>query len=497
MPKSRFLGPSVVLALALVAGHPAARERDPDEGSRAQERMERDMAREAHRAEERGARLEEERSRIGERAMREPEKTAEDLARLEADTIEEERKTGEELAKITGDFEEESAKEAEDAAEEEAEEAEEAEEEAAELAERGGDGGSSWGSSHLIRDLGESEGAEHDERGFPVRRGELVGIDLPPATIDAARARGFAVIERRRLESLEREVIRISAPEGMTATEALGAIHAIDPAAVVDYVHYYGLNLTAGERGKRLRGSVPPPAPRDTAPLAVGVIDTAIASHPGLAQARILPWQDGAQPGAPTAHGTAVASLIAGEGRATIYSANIFRGSPDRPFTSADVIAEALEWTLSQNVQTINMSLAGPRNAILDRLIRDALARGRSVVAAAGNGGPTAPPAYPAAVPGVIAVTAVDRDNRVYRYANRGRYITVAAQGVDVVAARAPGGYARFSGTSFATPHVAGWLARCRAGGQPATTCNERLRRAARDLGEAGHDETYGFGVID
>lgn len=491
MPQSRFLGPSIVIALALAAGHPLARERDPDSGSRAQERMERDMAREAQRSEERTARLSEERARTEARAVREPDKVTEELARLEADTAEEERKAGEEAAKIAEDFKEESAKEAEEAAEE----AEEAEEEAAELAERGDDGGSSTGSSRMIRDLGESEGAEHDEHGFPVRRGELVGIDLPAATIDAARARGFRVIERHRLESLEREVIRISAPEGMSALEARDAIRAIDPAAVVDYVHYYGLSLTAGEHGKRIRG--PAPAPRDTAQLAVAVIDTAIASHPGLANARVLPWQDGVQPGAPTAHGTAVASLIAGEGRATIYSANIFRGSASRPFTSADVIAEALEWTLAQNVLTINMSLAGPRNAILDRLIRDALARGRSVVAAAGNGGPTAPPAYPAAVPGVVAVTAVDKDNRVYRYANRGRYITVAAQGVDVIAAHAPGGFARFSGTSFATPHVAGWLARCRAGGQPATTCNERLRRAARDLGEAGHDETYGFGVID
>lgn len=495
MPQSRFLGPSIVIALVLGAGHPLARERDPDEGSRAQERMERDRAREAERSEERTARLSEERARIEARAVREPEKVTEELARLEADTAEEERKAGEEADKIAEDFEEESANEAEEEIEEQAEEAEEAEEEAAELAERGDDGGYSAGSSRMIRDLGESEGAEHDEHGFAVRRGELVGIDLPAATIDAARAQGFRVIERHRLESLEREVIRISAPEGMTALEARNAIRAIDPVAVVDYVHYYGLNLTAGEHGKRIRG--PAPERRDTGPLAVAVIDTAIASHPGLANARVLPWQDGVQPGAPTAHGTAVASLIAGEGRATIYSANIFRGSASRPFTSADVIAEALEWALAQNVQTINMSLAGPRNAILDRLIRDALARGRSVVAAAGNGGPTAPPAYPAAVPGVVAVTAVDKDNRVYRYANRGRYITVAAQGVDVIAAHAPGGFARFSGTSFATPHVAGWLARCRAGGQSAPACTERLQRTARDLGEAGHDEVYGFGVIE
>jgi hypothetical protein len=85
----------------------------------------------------------------------------------------------------------------------------------------------------------------------------------------------------------------------------------------------------------------------------------------------------------------------------------------------------------------INMSLAGPRNAILDRLIRDAVASGRTIVAAAGNGGPTAPPAYPAAVPGVIAVTAVDKNRQVYRLAQRGRHIAVSAYGVDVLAANA------------------------------------------------------------
>lgn len=487
MVRNRLLT-AAALAASLAAGPASAHEREPTGGSRATERMDRELLKETQRAEERTVRYAEERARIEARAVREPDKAAEDLAKLDARMAEDQLKATQEAAKITEDFNKETAKEAEDAAKD-----------AADLAERGsedGGGGSmNSGSSHLLRDLGESEGAEHDEHGFPVRRGEVVAMDLSPATVEAARAQGFRVIERRRLESLEREVFRIGAPQGMSASEAREAIRALDPAAVVDYVHYYGLNLTAGEHGRRVKGSGP--APRAADPLAVGVIDTAIARHPGLASTRVLAWQAGVQPGAPTAHGTAVASLIAGEGRATIYSANIFRGTAAKPFTSADVIAEALEWELAQGVQTINMSLAGPRNAILDRLIRDALARGRTVVAAAGNGGPTAPPAYPAAVPGVIAVTAVDKDNRVYRYANRGRYITVAAQGVDVVAANAPGGYARFTGTSFATPHVAGWLARCRASGASASTCNDRLRRAARDLGTAGHDDTYGFGLID
>ena len=483
MPVKRPITLMLVLAASFAPAPLVANGHDPDTGSKAQERMDRDMARAAQRSDEMAARYAEERARIEERAVREPDKAAADLTKLDADYAREQQKAAGEVEKIQQEFAQESTKESEDAAEE-----------AAKLSERGDDGGST-GSSHMIRDLGESEGAEHDEHGFPVRRGELVGVDLKAATLEAAQARGFRVVGRQHLESLGRDVIRIATPEGMTSLDARKILREIDPDAVIDLVHYYGLNLTAGGNGKRVRGGVP--SRRMDGSLSVGVIDTAVKPHPGLGGARVVAWQDGNQPGAPVAHGTAVASLIAGEGRATIYSANIFRGPANRPFTSADVIAQALEWTLSQGTQTINMSLAGPRNAILDRLIRDALASGHTIVAAAGNGGPTAPPAYPAAVAGVVAVTAVDKDRRIYRYANRGRYITVAAQGVDVVAANAPGGFARFTGTSFATPHVAGWLARCRSAGSTAAVCNENLRRAARDLGGTGFDEVYGYGVIE
>jgi len=461
--------------------------RDPQEvpdGPRAQERMDRDLQRAAERAGDSAARYAEERARIEERAIREPARAAEDLAKLDADAVREETKLAEERAKIAEDFAKESAKEAEDAAEDLAKRAEDAAED-----------NSARGNSRELRDLGMAEGAEHDEGGFPVRRGEVVAMDLSAETLATAQARGFRLIERQKFEGLDREVLRLAAPAGLTSVMARDQLRQIDPAAVVDLVHYYGLNLTAGSRGKRL-GSQRTPAPRQGS-LTIGMIDTAVGRHPALASARVISWPAGSLPTAPVEHGTAVASLLAGEGSTTIYSANIFRGPANRPFTSADVIAQALEWMIASKVATVNMSLAGPRNAVLDRLIRDALGRGHQVVAAAGNGGPTAPPAYPAAVPGVVAVTAVDRDMRIYRYANRGRYIVVAARGVDVVAARSAGGVAAFNGTSFATPHVAGWVARCRAEGASAATCRDRLRLAARDLGPAGFDEVYGHGFID
>lgn len=95
----------------------------------------------------------------------------------------------------------------------------------------------------------------------------------------------------------------------------------------------------------------------------------------------------------------------------------------------------------------------------------------------------------------MIAVTAVDRRNRVYRYANQGNYITVAAHGVDEPAASSRGGIIRFSGTSFATPHVSAWMARCQTR-RTAQSCARRLRRSAQDLGAKGYDVVYGYGLI-
>lgn len=467
---------ALIAAAALTAWQAApAHERDPDTASKAQDRLDKDTRDIADRAARRDADYAQDRAKIEADMLKDPRKAA-DLEKLDADYARETQKLNEDAAKAQQDFAEESAKEAED------------------LAEHGQDS-ADRGSSAEMRDLGQSEGAEFDDKGFPVRRGEVVGIDLSPETVTKAEGRGFKVLARERLETLDREVIRLSAPTGMDAQTALRELRAIDPAAVIDLVHYYGLNLTAGGKGHAVRDKQMGRAPAQR--VTVGVIDTAVAPHAALRGAQITPWPAGNLAMAPTAHGTAVASLLASEGQARIFSANIFRGSAERPFTSADVIADALEWMVQSGVPTINMSLAGPRNAILDRLIRDAIARGRTIVAAAGNGGPAAPPAYPAAVPGVVAVTAVDKDLRIYRYANRGNYITIAANGVDVLAARAPGGFARFTGTSFATPHVTGWIARCRASGNPARSCEAALKKAVRDLGTPGRDDVFGLGYLE
>jgi len=358
----------------------------------------------------------------------------------------------------------------------------------------------------LIDRLATAEQPERDAHGFPVRRGQIAAIGLSPEALTQLQTAGYRVIGQTALPSLGQAITQLGVPKGMTARDAAKAVAAIDPAATVDVVHYYGLE-PAGGRPHPLRGpdqdAIHAPADHHAgSPAVIGMIDTAIIAHPALAGSHIVAWADGDHKGGPVAHGTAIASIIAATvdpagGEPTIYAANIFRGSAERPFTSADVVAQALEWLVAHNVPVINMSLAGPRNALLDRLIEQAVARGHMVVAAAGNGGPTAPPAYPAAVPGVIAVTAVDQALHIYRFANRGPYVAFAASGVDVVAANAPAGMARFTGTSFATAHVAAVLARCRADGHAAPQCVERLIRSARDLGTPGRDPVYGYGFVE
>lgn len=78
------------------------------------------------------------------------------------------------------------------------------------------------------------------------------------------------------------------------------------------------------------------------------------------------------------------------------------------------------------------------------------------LVAAAGNAGAKSPPLFPASDPNVIAVTALDDNDKLLPVANRGKHIAVAAPGVDVLAAAPGGGYQMTSGTSIAAAHVSG-----------------------------------------
>jgi subtilisin family serine protease len=119
-------------------------------------------------------------------------------------------------------------------------------------------------------------------------------------------------------------------------------------------------------------------------------------------------------------------------------------------------IADGIDWAVARRARVLNMSFAGPNDPLLRQHLAAVHARGIVLVAAAGNDGPASAPLYPAADANVIAVTATDADDRLFALANRGRYIAVAAPGVDVLEPAPNDSVQLISGTSVAAAHVSG-----------------------------------------
>lgn len=278
--------------------------------------------------------------------------------------------------------------------------------------------------------------------------------------------------------------------------------------AEVDLNHLY----TAGAPVQHsVQGSAPGSMmtlPGDTGqmPLRLGMIDSQVdTTHPALAAANIESRafvREGAV--LPSFHGTAIASILTGNDgnflglapAAQLYAAAVFEQDEARGEIASTVsLVRALDWLMSSGVDVVNISLAGPPNRLLETALLRASEKGVLVLAAAGNGGPVAQPMYPAAYESVMAVTAVDGRSQVFRLANRGSYLDLAAPGVGLLHARSGGGYATSSGTSFAVPFAATMAARLRYL-SPASDIRSILTQSAEDLGPPGFDEIYGYGLL-
>jgi subtilisin family serine protease len=145
------------------------------------------------------------------------------------------------------------------------------------------------------------------------------------------------------------------------------------------------------------------------------------------------------------------------------------------------------------------MSFAGPLDPALSQALQIAREKGILVIAAAGNNGPNSPPLYPGADRNVIAVTATDENDRLFNGANQGKYVTIAAPGVDILVP-APGGGLQFTtGTSVATANLSGVAALLLAG-KPSLKPEEIraiLVTTARHLGAGGINPQFGAGLVD
>lgn len=203
-------------------------------------------------------------------------------------------------------------------------------------------------------------------------------------------------------------------------------------------------------------------------------------------------------------HGTEVAGVMISHNPrigiapdASLIAVSAFSTNPQNPNerrSNSGLVARALEIAMRNHVNVLNLSFAGKSDPVVDRLVEAAVRQGITVVASAGNGGPGAAPAYPAALPGVIAVTAVDKGEHVFNSANRGSYIDLAAPGVGILTTAPRGAFHVSSGTSLATAHVSGAIALLKSL-DPAFT-PELLNRTAIDLGPPGRDNDYGYGLI-
>lgn len=167
--------------------------------------------------------------------------------------------------------------------------------------------------------------------------------------------------------------------------------------------------------------------------------------------------------------------------------------------SSSDRLARGLDFAIEKQANVINLSLGGPRDPTIARLVREAYARNILTVAAAGNGGPTGEPVYPAAMDKVIAVSAVDSRDALYELATRGDYIDLAAPGVEIMSAMPSGRFNAVSGTSMATAHVGAVIALIleKRPGLSSAELRAVLEETARELGAAGKDPMFGSGLVD
>ncbi|MFJ4877588.1 type VII secretion-associated serine protease mycosin [Streptomyces sp. NPDC088745] len=262
----------------------------------------------------------------------------------------------------------------------------------------------------------------------------------------------------------------------------------------------------------------------------VAVLDTGVDDqHPDLT-GNVLPGRDlvgfGAKSGDRSwaRHGTAMASIIAGHGHGPARGEGVLGVAPEAKVLPVRVIlegtdpsrdkaresrgnalAEGIRWAVDQGADVINLSLGDDSEsahpeAEEDAAVQYALRKGAVVVASAGNGGEKGDHiSYPAAYPGVIAVTAVNAAGTHASFSTRRWYATVAAPGVDVVIADPDRSYYEGWGTSAASAFVSGAVALVRAAHPdlPPAEIKRLLARTARDAPSGGRDDSRGHGMVD
>jgi subtilisin family serine protease len=250
----------------------------------------------------------------------------------------------------------------------------------------------------------------------------------------------------------------------------------------------------------------------------IALVDTGLdASHPALA-GKIGEQADMTGKGfTADLHATMIAGIMVSEpGRKSKGITGVAPGAeilaikacqPLSPKTVAAqcwslTLGKGLDFAIEKKAGVINMSLGGPpgtEDKLLKRMVDEAVNRGLPVVAAAGNDGPKAKAGLPAALPNVIAVTAIDANQQLYTRATRGDFVDLAAPGVEIISTSPGGKLSVASGTSMATAFVsatAALLLQVQPRLSP-QSLRELLERTAKNLGHPGKDPEFGRGLVN
>lgn len=205
------------------------------------------------------------------------------------------------------------------------------------------------------------------------------------------------------------------------------------------------------------------------------------------------------------AHGTSIAGILVSKNprigiapEAKVLSVGAFSSVPGHPSslrgTSTDIVS-AIAYCIERKVDILNLSFTGSRDTFVENIVSEAIRRNIVVVAAGGNNGRTGSTIYPALIDGVIGVTAVDKNRHLFSQADRGRFIDIAAPGVNILTTAPQGKYQVSTGTSMAAAHISGAMALLKSYDRRFTAA--QLNRTSTDLGQRGRDDEYGNGLVN
>ena len=361
----------------------------------------------------------------------------------------------------------------------------------------------------LINNTPETNNIDHEPGEVLI----LINNEQVIALKKAAKSKQLKLIKELKLKSFGETMLMFKTSESKISNE-IKSLRKTFPDATIDLnSHYHQAATKARIYAPQmiLSRSLSSCGSKNYSDMTIGIIDgEPDLSHPALLNQDIIikSFLNNSQQ-AEKEHGTELSAIIVGhqpeagfEGvlpKIKIMAATALRQDKGQLLATTESIIKSINWLMLSNVRLINISLSGSKpNTVLSKVFAIAIQKKTIIFAAAGNGGKTAPKSYPAALPGVIAITAVDAATRIYKQANQGEYIDFSAPGVDIWVATNDGKGKYSSGTSYASPYAmavaAFYLSR-----NPSLSPSllyDAMKAGSKDLGTEGYDPIYGWGLV-